>query len=598
VESPPLKILLVEDNVGDARLIREYLREAGAAIDVRHAGRLEEGLALLAAEPFDAVLLDLSLPDSRGMDTVERARAGAAQLPLIILTGLDDADVALRAVREGAQDYLVKGRVDGELLVRSIRYAIERKKTEEEIRYFNEFTKNIIESTQVGLYVVDQEGGVVFWNHGMERDFGVPAAELVGKNIFDAFPVLRDEPLGRALQAALTEGEPFEQSGLRHRTRLKGERVVNTKINALRDGRGGIVGAVVITEDVTERVQSQEALRVSEERYRSLVETIQEGFIVADGDENILIINDAYSDMLGYRPGELVGRNVRELVPPEEVATVREMTRRKRESGESTKYELAMVRKDGERRDLFISSSPLLDRDGNYSLTIGVATDITEQKRTREELELKTAQLAEAHRRADELLRNILPDAVIAELAATSVSQPRLVAAATIVFVDFVSFTRIAAEINHKALLTKLAAYFHAFDLIVKDYGLEKLKTVGDGYMFAGGLFAEGNQLEECVRAALDVVRFVGDRDWHIRVGINAGPCIAGLVKGWRMVYDVWGATVNLASRLEEASEPGRINVSRAVCEELKGRYDFEYRGEMPVRNYGPTPMYFLKGKE
>ncbi len=82
------------------------------------------------------------------------------------------------------------------------------------------------------------------------------------------------------------------------------------------------------------------------------------------------------------------------------------------------------------------------------------------------------------------------------------------------------------------------------------------------------------------------------------RVGIDVGPCIAGLVKGWRMIYDVWGATVNLASRLEQASEPGRINVSRDVYEELKSRYNFEYRGEIPVRNLGPTPMFFLNGEK
>jgi len=599
MEDRIFNLLLVEDNPGDARLIREYLDEAGPEkFAARQAPTLEEGFRMLEGAAVDVVLLDLSLPDSRGLDTVARMLARAPHLPIVVLTGLDDSNLAVRAVREGAQDYLVKGQVDGNLLARAVRYAIERKKAEEEIRYFSEFTKNIIESTQVGLYAVDQDGRVVFWNHGMERDFGVSAAEITGTDIFEAFPALSEEPIGRALRAALSRGDAFEQSRVRHRTRLKGERILNTKINALRDAAGGIVGAVVITEDVTERVQAQEALRASEERYRSLVETIHEGFIVVDGDENILFINDAYRDMLGYAKEELVGMSVLDLIPAEEAAKAREMTRRKKEGKESTKYELVMVRKDGERRDVLVSSSPLLDRDGNYSLTIGVAMDITEQKRTREELELRTAQLAEAHKRADELLRNILPDVVVTELEETAASQPRLVPDATIVFVDFVAFTTIAGEVTAKALLLKLSAYFHAFDLIVKESGLEKLKTVGDGYMFAGGLFAADDQLEECVRAALEIVKFVGERDWHVRVGVHAGPCIAGLVKGWRMIYDVWGAAVNLASRLEQASEPGRVNVSREVYERLKDRYEFEYRGEIPVHNLGPTPMYFVTGEK
>jgi class 3 adenylate cyclase len=164
--------------------------------------------------------------------------------------------------------------------------------------------------------------------------------------------------------------------------------------------------------------------------------------------------------------------------------------------------------------------------------------------------------------------------------------------------VDVVGFSRISSRVNHKALLTKLSAYFHAFDLVVRDCGLEKLKTVGDGYMYAGGLFAESNQLEECADAAIDILKFVGTRDWQVRVGVHVGPCIAGLVKGWRMVYDVWGETVNFASRLNDEGEPGRINVSEAVYEGLKDKFEFEARGEVRLAAFGAVPMYYLLGRK
>ncbi|MEW5931021.1 MAG: ATP-binding protein [Gemmatimonadota bacterium] len=129
----PTRILLVEDNPGDARLIRETLREAESfPFQLTHADRLAAAEERLAAEAFDVVLLDLSLPDAHGLETVRRTLAAGAEVPIIVLTGLDDETTAVAAVQAGAQDYLVKGRIDGTLLARAIRYAMERKRLERE----------------------------------------------------------------------------------------------------------------------------------------------------------------------------------------------------------------------------------------------------------------------------------------------------------------------------------------------------------------------------------------------------------------------------------------------------------------------------------
>ncbi|MCE1170341.1 MAG: diguanylate cyclase [Azovibrio sp.] len=122
----PLRLLLIEDNPGDARLIRETLRDAPLSVELEHADSLKSGFALLDEWRFDAVLLDLSLPDSHGLGTVSRTRQQAPELPIVVLTGLNDEATALQAMREGAQDYLIKGHVDSALLLRAIRYAIER----------------------------------------------------------------------------------------------------------------------------------------------------------------------------------------------------------------------------------------------------------------------------------------------------------------------------------------------------------------------------------------------------------------------------------------------------------------------------------------
>ena len=135
----PIRLLLVEDNLPDALLLKHALAEAGAAsFHVTHVQQMADAERCLAGDDFDAILLDLSLPDSRGVDTVKRANAVAPRLPIVVMTGLDDEAAALEAVRTGAQDFLIKGNVDGRLLARAIRYAMERKQAEQELKALNE----------------------------------------------------------------------------------------------------------------------------------------------------------------------------------------------------------------------------------------------------------------------------------------------------------------------------------------------------------------------------------------------------------------------------------------------------------------------------
>ncbi len=240
----------------------------------------------------------------------------------------------------------------------------------------------------------------------------------------------------------------------------------------------------------------------------------------------------------------------------------------------------------------------IFSEDKNRQL-LEIQTKFETEKKEREAeiYRQKNLELQTAFDKTDELLRNILPGQIVEELELTSVSAPRIVDNATIVFIDIVDFTLSSNESSPEKLLSELSLHFGAYDAIVKNFGLEKLKTFGDGYMYAGGLFTEANQAEACAAAALELLEFVETRDWNVRIGIHCGPCIAGLIHGWRMIYDVWGKTVNIAARLENEGGPGRVNVSQAVHDELAGLFDFEYRGEIAAHNLGSTPMYFLSDK-
>ena len=235
--------------------------------------------------------------------------------------------------------------------------------------------------------------------------------------------------------------------------------------------------------------------------------------------------------------------------------------------------------------------------------------------RVREFLNAKTierqkVEIENAKEKIESILRNILPESIVKQINGVGYPPPENNPSTTIVFADFVSFYKIAESSDAREVLKILEEMFNAFDETVRKHKLEKLKTIGDCYMFSGGLFTQENQLAESVEAALDmremVKRFSGDlkartgHDWALRIGIHTGPAITGIIGSWRFIYDVWGPTVNIASRLEAASLPNKINVSRQVYDDLKktGRYLLEPRGALAIKNMEPVEMYFVERKD
>lgn len=218
---------------------------------------------------------------------------------------------------------------------------------------------------------------------------------------------------------------------------------------------------------------------------------------------------------------------------------------------------------------------------------------------------LARKELAQEKDRSEQLLLNILPAEVADELMREGQVEARSCPSATILFTDFAGFTSISNQIPASLLVQSLHRLFTGFDEIITRHGLEKLKTIGDAYMCVGGLPTERpGHLVSCVLAALEILDFL-HRDqramgatsirWQARVGIHRGPVIAGVIGNRKFAYDVWGDTVNLASRLESASEPGRINVTTSIFEELKPFFIGIDRGYLPVKGKGPVAMTFIE---
>lgn len=234
-------------------------------------------------------------------------------------------------------------------------------------------------------------------------------------------------------------------------------------------------------------------------------------------------------------------------------------------------------------------------------LVIGFVQKQTANNRLSEKNEI----IALEKQKSEDLLLNILPVSVANELKETGHTLPSSIAEATVMFTDFKGFTSFAEKLSPEEVVSELDFCFRAFDKIIAKRKIEKIKTIGDAYLCVSGLpLHNPTHAKDILEAALEFQEFLantgkehakqGKDFFEMRVGIHSGPLVAGVVGSTKFAYDIWGDTVNIAARMEQSGEPGKINVSQTVYEQLSGEYSFEYRGELEAKNKGLMRMYFV----
>jgi adenylate cyclase len=214
--------------------------------------------------------------------------------------------------------------------------------------------------------------------------------------------------------------------------------------------------------------------------------------------------------------------------------------------------------------------------------------------------------ISKQKKRSDELLLNILPEEVAEELKAKGSAEAKQIEQVTVLFTDFKGFTQLSEKLAPKELVAEINECFSAFDHIMEKYGVEKIKTIGDAYMAAGGLpTANSTHAVDVVKAALDIQRFMHDHKikktaanelfFEIRIGVHTGPVVAGIVGVKKFAYDIWGDTVNTASRMESSGEVGKVNISETTYHFVKNDFNCVFRGEIQAKGKGNLKMYFLE---
>jgi PAS domain S-box-containing protein len=356
-------------------------------------------------------------------------------------------------------------------------------------------------------------------------------------------------------------------------------------------------------------------------------------FVIFDSHGEIEWVNEGFNRLYGYSIDEFKRKYGRTILEASKNSDIQSKFDKCLSTKKSINYVSECQTRNGEFKWIQTTFTPIVSPSGVIERFIAIETDITKLKETEEALNQKneymlalTNHLKSANvlleqqqkeintqnkeieierKKSDDLLLNILPFEVARQLKSKGVAKPKDYKLASVFFLDFVDFTKIAIEIPSKDLVHVLDSYFKQFDDIIEKHFIEKIKTIGDAYMCAGGLpLRNRSNPINVVMAGLEIQHYVNSKltsnvtpnglQWKCRIGVHSGPVIAGVVGRKKYLYDVWGDTVNIAARMQQESDIGRVNVSGETYSYIKDYFDCDYRGKIAVKNAGKADMYFV----
>ena len=395
MDPDPIRVLLVEDNPGDARLIREMLVEIHTdRYEVVHVERLAQALLHLSEGKFDAVLLDLNLPDAYGLSTLIKIRATAPHVPVIVVSGLGDEEMAIHALREGAHTYLVKGQMSGHLLDRSIRYSIERERMEQivQLQRAREYAENIVDTIRESLIVLDNRLQIVSANRSFYQNFHITPGQVEGRFIHDLADLEWNIPKFLALlEKILHHSFQYEGLELDHEFPALGRRVMLLNARWVYEERGNTDRILLAMADITERKRAEEALADEKERLAVTLWNIGEGVIVTDVGGSVMMMNRVAESLTGWTADLAAGLPIDQVYH-----VINEKSRdpcvnpvaailKKEEMTDSSHFRL-LIGKDGIERPLGDSVAAVRDKEGKIIGVVIVFRDMTAERRMEEDL--------------------------------------------------------------------------------------------------------------------------------------------------------------------------------------------------------------------
>lgn len=362
----------------------------------------------------------------------------------------------------------------------------------------------------------------------------------------------------------------------------------------------GIDEVLVIVRDITERKKLERELSQTSRFLNSIVENIPLALFAKDVNDDFRYVlwNRAAEEVYAIPREEVIGHTMYNFMSAEIAERVQMEHQPLIEGGKLIVVEEIFRSKFKGNIWQRIMKLPLMNEQGDVTHLIYIAEDVTERKQAEEALRI-------AQEQSERLLLNILPKTIADKLKQNQSAIAEQFDEATILFADIVGFTPLSARTPPIELVNLLNHIFSTFDELAELHGLEKIKTIGDAYMVVGGLPVPMELHAEAVaQMALDmqtaIARFQAEKGepFQIRIGINTGAVVAGVIGIKKFIYDLWGNTVNIASRMESHGIPGRIQVTDTTYECLKDKYLFEKRGAIAIKGKGEMITYWLMGKK
>jgi PAS domain S-box-containing protein len=472
---------------------------------------------------------------------------------------------------------------------------MDQKESEKEI---NHFYHSIIESESDAIITSDASKCIRSWNKGAERIFGYKKKEIIGKPITLIIPKIYHAEHDKGMDRLNNNKDPKVIGQLKERSGLRKngtEFPIELTLGLWKDKGVNYYSAII--RDISKKKENEGLIQEQNKRFQVISSSKNDAIITSDETKRILSWNKGAEHIFGYAAEEAIGQPIT-LIIPKQLHERHNMGMDRMNRGEPPRVigevlELMAIKNDGEDFPIELTLGSW-DNNGKKYYS-GIIRDISEKKQAERIL-------LDEKKRSDELLLNILPKQVADELKSTGKATTKTYENVTILFTDFKDFTALASSIPATKLVEELNDIFGHFDDIMKECQIEKIVTIGDAYLAACGLPLENSDHAlRCIDAAKQMLKFLEGRNkkneiqWEMRVGIHSGPVVAGVVGKKKYRYDLFGDTVNTASRIETNGEAGKINVSETTYDLIKGKHNCIPRGEIHAKGKGKLDMYFIE---
>ena len=387
------KVLLVEDNQAEADLIEELLLETNLSraesqrLSVSCTDRLSKAQKLLVAEHFDVILLDLSLPDSQDLSTIVKIQEYSLNTPIVVLTARNDEELAVQSIQAGAQDYLVKRNIDSEVLMRSLRYAVERQHNQEALQKSEEKYRSVVENSLVGIAIIApsisaSEPEKCHWlevNDALCNLLGYDRDELLHGN-WERWGICEDLPASLEQLNKVLAGES-EGYVLDKRWRRKDGKIVYTRVSmrCIRGRDGSIDRMIKVVLDVSDRYRYEAELKASEEFLNHTINATPDPIFVKDEQHRWVVLNDAFCELMGKGRSELIGKSGYEFFPPAQADFWGQKDEEVLKTGIPVQTEEQFTDSSGQKRIISTKKSVFTTTDSSRML-VGTIRDVTEYK--------------------------------------------------------------------------------------------------------------------------------------------------------------------------------------------------------------------------